>query len=73
MARTLGEPEPDELYLLADVNAFAAWRGAFFGLACVAAALWIGWALVPRFSFKRPDRAEPLPETAHPRLRAFGR
>lgn len=41
----------------------------FSGVACVAAALWIAFALVPRFSFKRPDRAEPLPHAAHPRLR----
>ncbi len=43
----------------------------FSGVACVVAALWIAFALVPRFSFKRPDRAQPVPETAHPKLRAL--
>ena len=43
----------------------------FSGVLCVVFGLWIAFALAPRLSFKRPDRAQPLPEGAHPKLRAL--
>jgi Zn-dependent protease with chaperone function len=41
------------------------------GLACAAFALWIGFALLPRFGPSRPTAEPPLPHDAHVRLRAL--